>query len=155
MEKSEKIKNLRMKINHDLLIRDVNTELKDQSSKFAYWGASHAIKLEEYQSKRHFLKEKEAELSKVVEHNLMEAKKTDSRVRITDKVINSNVVLDPGYKLLQRQVLELGLEEGILSTAKEAFRQRSHLLLEMARQERYELSVPERVFVKKVEKEMG
>lgn len=152
---SEKIKKLRIRINHDLLIRDVNQEMKDQSSKFAYWGASHSIKLEEYQSAKVRLSEEEAKLSKVVEHNLMEAKKTDSRVRITDKVVRANVVLDPAYRLIQKKVLELNLEEGILSVAKEAFRQRSHLLLEMARQERYELTTPEAVYVKKLEKEMG
>lgn len=152
---TQRIQALQKKIYLDLRIDDtqLSRELKEQASKFAYWGAAHAIKLNEYQVKKTELEEEGARLSRTIEYDLKESKEQDPKVRITDSVIKTEVSISKGYSEIKRELLGLALEEGVLSTAKEAFRQRGQALLEMARNERNELSQPEAVYQRKLLKE--
>jgi DNA-directed RNA polymerase subunit H (RpoH/RPB5) len=150
-----RIQALQRKIYQDLKIDDtrLSNELKDQASKFAYWAAAHSIKLNEYQVKKQEVEEREAALSRIIEYNLKESKEQDPKIRITDSVIKSEVKTNDEYSGLKRELLELALEEGLLASAKEAFRQRGQALLEMCRNERNELTQPEAVYQRKLMKE--
>lgn len=151
------IQKLLTKIQADVKIDDtrLSNELKEQSSKFAYWSAGSAIKMQEYQSKKREIVEKEARLSRDMERKLNIEKQNDPKIRITDKVIKDCVNLDPVYKSLQEEAIQLGLEYDILNGAKEAFRQRAQMLLEMCRTERAEMTTPESVYHRGLMKEYG
>jgi len=148
----DKIKKLRTRIRIDQRVNDtqLSRELKEQAPKFSYWGEAHAIKLHEFQVQKKELGELEAEIGTLAEATLRDLKAKDAKLRITDKVIRDNVVTNDQYKEEHQKLLDLGLEESILSVAKEAFRQRAQLILEMARQERYELGTPETLYIKQL-----
>lgn len=145
---NQKIQKLISKIQHDVAIDEtrLSNELKEQSSKFAYWAASSAIKTQEYLAKKREASEIEAQVSRDVEKRLHKQKSMDPKTRITDKVIKDYVLLDPDYQDIQREMIDLGLESDILAGAKEAFRIRAQALLEMCRTERAEMTTPESVY---------
>lgn len=156
MKRSKKIADLQNRIEMDLRINDahLSRELKEQSAKFSYWAAAAAIKSQEYLQAKHTLAVKEAVLGREINEKLLQLKKVDPNTRASDKVVKDRVVAHPDYAEAFRTVLELGVEEGIAQGAKEAFRQRAQMLLEMARAERAEMTTPEAVFTKQLKKEM-
>lgn len=150
-----KIQKLQKRIELDLQINDsdISRELKEQPAKYAYWGASHAIKSQEYLAAKQRVSQTEAMLGKDINQQLLHQKKLDSLTRMSDKVVKDKVYMHSEYQQAHRELLELGVEEGILGAAKEAFRQRSYMVLELARMERHELLTPENVMVRKLVKE--
>lgn len=152
---TEKVKELQKRISMDLRINDANLsmELKEQPSKFAYWGAAHAIKLQEYNMAKVSFQEKESVLAAELEKIYTAMKKKDSSVRTTDKIIKDAVVRHPERSASYKELIDVGLEEGILSVAKEAFRQRSQMVLELARDRRNDLTTPESVYTRQLVKE--
>ena len=152
---TEKIEELQKRIDMDLRINDANLsmELKEQPSKFAYWGAAHAIKLQEYNMAKATLQEKESTLAVELEKTYSAMKKKDPSVRTTDKVIKDAVTRHPERSEAYKFLVDVGLEEGILAVAKESFRQRSQMILELARDRRNDLTTPESVYTRQLVKE--
>jgi len=148
----QRIQDLHSRIDRELRIDEtrISKELSEQSTRYAYWGAAHALKLTEYQMKKKETEAYAAKLSQTTEYDL---KQSNGKIRITDKVIKDHVTTDPDYQEKTKELLRLGLEEGILSVAQEAFRQRAQALLEICRLQRSELSTPEAVMQRQLMKE--
>lgn len=154
---SPRVRALITRIQSEIVIDEtrISKELAQHASRYAYWAAAHAIKLSEYLECKDRLDRKEAELSKLINTCLIKSKSENSSVKTSDKIVKDAVLRNPEYQEIQKELVELKLEESVLDGAKRGFQQRGQALLEMARNERNELTSPEAVYTRKLIKESG
>ncbi|NIO36085.1 hypothetical protein GTO27_00075, partial [Candidatus Bathyarchaeota archaeon] len=60
-------------------------------------------------------------------------KKHEPQTRVTEGMVSTFVTLDEGCRAQSQRVIDAQFEEDVLSSAKEAFRQRAQMLLQLGR----------------------
>jgi len=121
------------KLKDELAINDadLNIELKEQSTRFFYWGTLWAKALRAERQQKLLVEQIEAELSKDFRQKMLE---TDPALRITEKMLREFINGHPKYQEEQKVLIDKGYYADILSVAKTAFESRGRMLLEMSRQ---------------------
>lgn len=119
-------------INEDLAINDddLEREFQRQASKFAYYGALYARASKKHAREKLKLKELEATLSRDY-RNFM--KENEPKTRITESMVTTFMVTTDDWKEQSGKVIQAAHEEDLLGVAKEGFRQRAQMLIQLAK----------------------
>lgn len=125
-----------MKITDELLREvdinedDLDLEIQRQPAKFCFWGARFARAIRRHAREKLALHELRAQVGKTYRNRMAQE---SPQTRVTNDMVDTFVTLTPEYQEQTKAVAEAEYQENLLSAAKEAFRQRSQMLLQLAR----------------------
>lgn len=112
---------------------DLDSEFVTQSGQFYYLAAAHAWAERHEKGAKYDLECAYAQLDK-------EYRQTLSGGKVTEKVIESNILTDARYVAMQNKYLDAVENTGVLRAACEAMRQRKDMLVQLGAQRRAEAS---------------
>jgi len=110
---------------------DLETELKEQSTKFFFRGSQWAKAVRGERQQKLLVEQIEAELSKEFRETMFQ---TDPTLRITEKMLKEYINGHPKYQEEQKKLIQLGYVADLLNVVKTAFESRGRMLIEMSRQ---------------------
>jgi len=109
---------------------DLDLEVQRQPSKYAYWGAQYARVARRAARQKLALKTLEAKIGRDFRNYM---KKHEPQTRVTEGMVSTFVLLNEEHQTQSQRVIEAEYEENILTVARDAFRQRAQMLLQLAR----------------------
>lgn len=109
---------------------DLVTELKEQPSTMFYWGCSWALAARKRRLEKMKLKEVEARLGN--EYKII-LKREDPKVRVSERMLDDYLAGEPIYQEALKAYLQSEYVESMLEVAKDSFKQRGQMLIELSR----------------------
>lgn len=131
-----------LEINEDAM----NRELIRQPSKFAYWGALCARASKKLAKQKLELAELKARLGR--DYRLM-MKEKEPNTRVTESMVDTFVITTEDFQKQANTVIYAQHEDDILTIAKESFRQRANMILQLARMRAEEMYETDMTIFKK------
>lgn len=110
---------------------DITTELKEQSTRFFYYGTLWARALRRERQQKLLVESLESEISKEFRDLMLQ---TDPTTRITEKMLREYTTGHPKYQEAQKNLISAGYSADLFNVAKTAFESRGRMLLELSRQ---------------------
>lgn len=129
----EEVKNVtEERLQEDLAINDEDlaTELREQATKFFYWGSLWARALKAERQQKLKVQEAEATLSQEFRRHMLE---TEPGVRVTERMLNEYVSNHPQYTEEQQQYIKLEYIADLFNIARIAFESRGRMLTELSK----------------------
>lgn len=118
-------------INDDDLIK----ELKEQPSLYFYYSALWSRAAKKRRTQKMQLKEVEARLGKVLRERV---RADDIKAKVSERMLDDYLAEQEEYKQILRDYTQAEYVESLLEVAKDAFKQRGQLLVELSRSNRDE-----------------
>lgn len=115
---------------------DIDLEMSRQPAKFCYWGARYARAARTHSREKLALRELAAQIGKSYRTKM---KEVDPQTRVTNDMVSTFVVNTPEYQKQERVVIEAEYQENFLNVAREAFRQRAQMILQLCRHQMDEM----------------
>lgn len=131
-----------MKITEELLREvdineaDIDLEMQRQPAKFCFWGARYSRAARNHSRSKLALKELAARIGKDYRIKMREE---EPQTRVTNDMVSTFVVNIPEYQAQERAVIEAEYQENFFNVAREAFRQRAQMILQLCRHQMDEM----------------
>jgi hypothetical protein len=110
---------------------DIATELREQSTKFFFYGTLWARALRAERQQKLIVESLEASLSKEFRELML---RTEPGTRVTEKMLKEYISGAPLYQEAQQKLINAGYSADLFNVAKTAFESRGRMLLELSRQ---------------------
>ncbi len=120
----------------DINEEDIDLEMQRQPAKFCFWGARFARAARTHAREKLALKELAAQIGKTFRNHMAEKQ---PQTRVTNDMVSTFVVNTPEYQEQERKVIEAEYQENFLNVAREAFRQRAQMILQLCRHQMDEM----------------
>lgn len=120
----------RLKLDLAINDEDLPNELREQATKFFYWGSLWARALRAERQQKLKVEETEAELSKQFRQFMLES---EPGTRITERMLNEYVSNHPQYIEEQGKYVKLEYVADMFNVARIAFESRGRMLIELAK----------------------
>jgi len=113
---------------------DINTMLETQPSRYVFWAKMAAIAKVLVEKWKYELEKYEAQT-----YTFIRSQKESRGERVTEKQLQSAIVLDPRFRQLRERLLKARLQYDHLAAIKEAFAQRKDMLMSLGANLREEM----------------
>lgn len=134
VRKGEKVDEFDLQAELDIDPTQLDRELIEQPSKFAWVATLHEYAKDMAQQRKMELEETKAELDTEVR-----VQATEDEMKVTEAMVRNLVLQDKRYKLANEEYLDANRTAALLGVARESFNMRSNMLISLSANRRMEL----------------